>query len=105
MQHIKHMRWSPYRIPFRTNFTTAHGTLNTRQGAIVEIITDDDLIGVGEIAPMPQFAGGDLPTALAPLPLLSSQLLGWKLLDALNFLYTAPTGLPLLRSVAWRVPY
>ncbi len=94
MQHIKHMRWSPYRIPFRTNFTTAHGTLNTRQGAIVEIITDDDLIGVGEIAPMPEFAGDDLPTALAPLPLLSSQLLGWELLDALNFLYTAPTGLP-----------
>jgi len=94
MQHIKHMRWSPYRIPFRTNFTTAHGILNARQGAIVEIVTNDDLTGVGEIAPMPEFAGDDLLTALAPLPLLSSQLLGWELLDAINFLYTEATELP-----------
>ena len=94
MQRIKHIRWFPYRIPFCTNFTTAHGILNAREGAIVEIITTDDLAGIGEIAPMPEFAGDDLRTALAPLPLLSSQLLSWDLLDAINFLYTETTGLP-----------
>jgi o-succinylbenzoate synthase len=94
MHYIKHMRYFPYRIPFRTAFTTAHGILTVREGAIVEITTNDDLTGIGEIAPMPEFAGDDLRTALAPLPLLSSQLLGWELLDALNFLYTDMPDLP-----------
>jgi L-Ala-D/L-Glu epimerase len=94
MQRIKHIHWFPYRIPFRASFTTAHGTLTARVGAIVEIITDDDLSGIGEIAPMPEFAGDDLDTALASLPRLSSQFLGWQLLDALNFLYTEVAGLP-----------
>jgi L-alanine-DL-glutamate epimerase-like enolase superfamily enzyme len=94
MQYIKHIRYFPYRIPFRTAFTTAHGILTMREGAIVEITTNDDLTGIGEIAPMPEFAGDDLRTALAPLPLLSSQLLGWELLDALNFLYTDMPDLP-----------
>jgi o-succinylbenzoate synthase len=88
------MRYFPYRIPFRTAFTTAHGILTVREGAIVEITTNDDLTGIGEIAPMPEFAGDDLRTALAPLPLLSSQLLGWELLGALNFLYTDMPDLP-----------
>jgi o-succinylbenzoate synthase len=88
MQCIKHIYYFPYRIPFRTDFITAHGILTGREGAIVEIVTNDDLVGIGEIAPMPEFAGDDLRTALAPLPLLASQLIGWELLDALNFLYT-----------------
>jgi L-Ala-D/L-Glu epimerase len=88
------MRYFPYRIPFRTAFTTAHGILTVREGAVVEITTNDDLTGIGEIAPMPEFAGDDLRTAFAPLPLLSSQLLGWELLDALNFLYTDMPDLP-----------
>jgi len=94
MQCIKHIRCFPYRIPFRTDFTTAHGTLTAREGVIVEIVTNDDLTGIGEIAPMPEFAGDDLPTALAPLPLLSSQLIGRSLFDALDFLYTDGSGLP-----------
>jgi L-Ala-D/L-Glu epimerase len=93
MQCIKHMRWFPYRIPFRTDFITAHGILTAREGAIVEIVTNDDLTGIGEIAPMPEFAGDDLRTALAPLPRLASQLIGWELFDALDFLY-ADADLP-----------
>lgn len=94
MQYIKNIRWFPYRIPFRTSFTTAHGVLTTRDGAIVEIVTDTNLSGVGEIAPMPDFAGDDLTIALAPLPLLSSQLCGREISDAINFLSTETFRFP-----------
>lgn len=94
MQHIKYIRWFPYQIPFRASFTTAHGTLHIREGAIVEVITDNDLSGIGEIAPLPEFAGDNFATALAPLSRLSTQLLGWQLLDALVFLYTEESDLP-----------
>ena len=94
MQHIKTIRWFPYSIPFHTSFITAHGVLTVREGTIVEIVTDNNLSGIGEIAPMPDFAGDDLNTALAPLPMLSSQLHGRELSHALNFLYTETPGLP-----------
>jgi o-succinylbenzoate synthase len=94
MQHIKTIHWFPYKIPFRTTFTTAHGTLIKREGAIVEIVTEYNLSGIGEIAPLPEFAGDDLPTALAPLPGLSSQLCGKDLLAALTSLYTMGHKLP-----------
>jgi o-succinylbenzoate synthase len=94
MQRIKIIRWSLYKIPFRAIFTTAHGVLAAREGAIVEIVTDNNLSGCGEIAPLPEFAGDDLSTALAPLPELSSQLYGRDLLDALAFLYTKACELP-----------
>ncbi len=94
MQRIKTIHWFPYRLPFRTSFTTAHGILTAREGAIVEIVTENLLSGIGEIAPLPEFAGDDLSTALAPLPALSSQLCGKDLLTALNFLYTRSRELP-----------
>ncbi len=94
MQYIKNIRWFPYTIPFCSSFTTAHGTLNVRNGAIVEVIVDNNLSGFGEIAPMPEFAGDDLNTAITPLSTLSSQLSGRALSDAINFLYTETPGLP-----------
>lgn len=57
-------------------------------------MTDNNLSGSGEIAPLPAFAGDDLPTALAPLPELSSQLCGRDLLAAINSLYTRAHELP-----------
>ena len=88
------MRWFPYKIPFCSSFTTAHGILTTRRGAIVEIVTENNLSGIGEIAPLPEFAGDDLFTALAPLPMFSSQLCGRELLKAINMLYTQASELP-----------
>ncbi len=91
---VAQVRCFPYRIPLHSNFTTAHNVLNARTGAIVEISSDNHLSGIGEIAPLPDFAGDDLSTALAPLSTFSSQLCGRDLLDALNFLYAEAHALP-----------
>jgi o-succinylbenzoate synthase len=94
MQRIKNIHWYPYRIPLRSRFTTAHGSLTRREGAIIEVITEDGLSGIGESAPLPEFAGDDLGTALAPLPTLSAQLRGKTLTEALALLYAISAELP-----------
>ncbi len=76
----------PYALPFRTPISTAHGALKVREGAIVEIITSGDLVGYGEIAPLPTFGGDDLATALAPLPAIIAGLLGEQIAEALDTL-------------------
>lgn len=68
---ITALRWRPYRILFTSPFTTAHGTLTVREWAIVEIMTEEGIIGIGEIAPLPAIGGEELATALAPLPTLA----------------------------------
>ncbi len=94
MQRIKNIHWYPYRIPLRSRFTTAHGALSRREGAIIEVITEDGLCGAGESAPLPEFAGDDLGAVLAPLPVLSAQLHGKTLSQALSLLYASSTKLP-----------
>jgi len=68
---ITDLRWYPYRVPFRRPIVTAHGTLETRVGAIVELVTDAGKVGIGEIAPPPNFSR-TLEDALAPLPILAA---------------------------------
>jgi L-Ala-D/L-Glu epimerase len=94
MQRIENVVWYPYRIPLRSRFTTPHGSLTAREGAIVEVIVEGGLSGVGEIAPLPEFAGNDLETALTPLPALSGQLKSKTPADALAFLYAGSPELP-----------
>lgn len=94
MQRIKNIHWYLYRIPLRSPFTTAHGSLSRREGAIIEVITEDGLFGVGESAPLPEFAGDDLETALAPLPTLAAQLRGKTLDEALALLDASSAELP-----------
>jgi L-Ala-D/L-Glu epimerase len=94
MQRIKHLEWNPYSIPLRSRFVTAHGSLNRREGVMIEVITDGGLAGIGESAPLPEFAGNDLRTALAPLPSLAAQLPGKTLTEALAFLYATSDDLP-----------
>jgi o-succinylbenzoate synthase len=91
---IEYIRWFPYTIPLRSNFSTAHSVLTARTGAIVEIVCDNNLSGNGEIAPLPDFAGDDLSTALAPLPTFSPEFYGRTPLDALDFLYMMTHVLP-----------
>jgi o-succinylbenzoate synthase len=91
---IEHIRWFPYTIPLRSNFSTAHSVLTARTGAIIEVVCDNDLSGNGEIAPLPDFAGDDLSTALAPLPAFSLDLYGRTPLEALDFLYMRAHSLP-----------
>jgi o-succinylbenzoate synthase len=70
---ITDLRWYPYRVPFRRPIAIAHGTLEAREGAVVELVTDAGTVGVGEIAPPPGF-GRTLEEALAPLPALAAAI-------------------------------
>lgn len=64
----------PYRIPFLRSFSTAHGTMMGREGAMLELMTDEGIRGVGEIAPLPEFGGSGLALARAQWPQLAALL-------------------------------
>jgi o-succinylbenzoate synthase len=90
------LKVQPYDIPLRTPLTTAHGTLTTRQGAILEIVTAEGITGIGEIAPLPEFGGGTLNDALAALhqsPIIND-LESKGPDEALDCLYRAGNSLP-----------
>lgn len=91
---IENVVWHPYHIPLRGSFTTAHGVLTIRAGAVVEIQTTAGMTGIGEIAPLPAFGGGTLHAALACLPEIVSHIQGKQLADALELLYTEMHTLP-----------
>ncbi|WP_165423371.1 o-succinylbenzoate synthase [Ktedonosporobacter rubrisoli] len=76
------LHWYPYCIPLRNGFTTAHGPLHKRAGAIVELITSAGIHGLGEIAPLPEFAGSNLCEALSVLPALAASWPGLTLKQA-----------------------
>ena len=81
--NIVDIRWHPYRIPFAHSFATAHGTITAREGAIVEVTTDQGITGIGEIAPLPEFAGSSLAEICKPLPAIAAYLRGKTALEAL----------------------
>jgi L-alanine-DL-glutamate epimerase-like enolase superfamily enzyme len=57
---ISEIQWWGYRIPFLDSFTTTHGAMTQREGIIVQVTTESGIPGIGEIAPLPAFAGGSL---------------------------------------------
>ncbi|HEU5228523.1 MAG TPA: o-succinylbenzoate synthase [Ktedonobacteraceae bacterium] len=77
-------QWRSYRLPLRNSFTTAHNVLAAREGAIVEVITDEGIIGRGEIAPLPEFGSGTLAQAVVALPAMAAQLHSCQLNEALD---------------------
>jgi o-succinylbenzoate synthase len=68
----------------------------TREGAIVEISTAEGITAIGEIAPMPDFGGGNLTYALTALHQSSivNDLLSKGLYEAMDCLYAAVDSLP-----------
>ena len=52
--NIIRVRWTAYRVPFRTPYTTSQGTATHREGLLVELSADDGCIGLGEAAPTPE---------------------------------------------------
>jgi len=63
MMKITDIHWKSYRVPFASTFTTAHGEMAMREGAIVIITAYDGTRGIGEIAPLPEFGGDTLINA------------------------------------------
>ncbi len=90
------IQWQTYSLPFASSFSTAHGAMATREGAIITITTDVGIIGIGEMAPLPEFGGGTLAEACDALATIATRLHGNPLDTALQALQQV--SLP--RSVA-----
>lgn len=54
-----------YRRPFRRSLQTHHGTWAVREGIIVKLTDVDGRVGLGEIAPLPNFGSETLEDAMA----------------------------------------
>src|SRR5438874_10686766 len=80
------IEWYMYRMPFLHKFHTAHGVMDSREGMIVEVITDEGITGIGEIAPLPTFKGGSLANACSLLPELAGRLDHTTFYEALELL-------------------
>ncbi len=105
MQCIKTIRWFSYKIPFRSSFTTAHGVLTAREGAIVEVVTENNLSGIGEIAPLPSSLA---MTSLRHLRLYLHSLHNFVVETSQQLSISYIPGhlnCLLLLSVAWRALY
>jgi len=60
--------------------------MRVREGAIIELATTQGLVGIGEIAPLPDFVGGTLADVLRLLPDVTACLQGKTLRDAFQWL-------------------
>src|SRR2546429_9821738 len=78
------IQWDTYRLPFLHKFHTTHGVIDFREGMIVQVITNEGITGIGEIAPLPTFNGGSLADALLILPELVGHLHHSTLYEALE---------------------
>lgn len=89
MLTITGIRWQAYSIPFRAPLQTAHGSLTTREGYIIDVWADERWIGSGEAAPLPSFGGASLAATQSALATWSSRLRGLTVAEALDLLDTA----------------
>jgi o-succinylbenzoate synthase len=80
------IQWHNYRLPFLHRFNTAHGVMDAREGIIVQVTINEGISGIGEIAPLPTFVGGNLTDACSLLPVLAARLRHKTLREALELL-------------------
>lgn len=71
--------WQPFRLPLRSPFGAAHGSLHEREGLLVHIVTPDGEYGRGEASPLPSFAGGGISETAEALATIAKQLRGQPL--------------------------
>ncbi len=86
LMKIIDIQWHMYRLPFLHTFHTAHGVMDTREGMIVQVTTNEGITGIGEIAPLRTFNGGSLADACSLLPELAGHLDHTTLYEALELL-------------------
>ncbi|GAC1392389.1 MAG: dipeptide epimerase [Ktedonobacteraceae bacterium] len=87
---ITDVHWQTYRLPFTSNFSTAHGAMDMREGAIITIITDEGIRGIGEIAPLAEFGSGTLSDAYKAVSIMITRLRGSTLDTALQTMQRTP---------------
>lgn len=91
---ITDIQWHPYRVPFVHSFRTAHGILTERVGMLVRVRLATGIVGIGEIAPLPEFSGGTLAQAASALPALATQLQNMSLPEALDAIASLTRDIP-----------
>jgi o-succinylbenzoate synthase len=83
---ITGISYRTYRLPFVRPFSTAHGTLTAREGAILTLMTSEGVTGIGEVAPFPGLSEETLTEALTALEARIPRLRGMPLETALALL-------------------
>ena len=73
---VARLTCTPYRIPFHRPFVTAHGNQIERRGVLLQLRTDNGLVGLGEAAPIPGSAPRAWSDAAALLEALQASLPG-----------------------------
>ncbi|MGE5596577.1 MAG: o-succinylbenzoate synthase [Hyphomicrobiales bacterium] len=63
MPRIRRVRWRPFRIPFRREFRAAYGTIDAREGFVVQAEDAEGHSGLGEALPLTAFTGETLDDA------------------------------------------
>ena len=76
---VARLTCTPYRIPFHQPFVTAHGIQTERRGVVLQLRTDNGLVGLGEAAPIPGSAPRARSDAAALLESLQASLPGRRL--------------------------
>jgi len=89
---ILDIHWQTYSLPFAQSFNTAHGAMAVREGAILMLMTDTGLLGIGEIAPLPAFGGETLVAACEALAEGIPRLRESPLDTALQVIQNMPRG-------------
>ena len=76
---VARLACTPYCIPFRQPFATAHGTHTERRGFLLQLHTDTGLVGLGEAAPIPGSAPRAWSDAATLLEAVQESLSGKRL--------------------------
>ncbi len=64
LSHIAAVRWRPFRLPMTHRFEAASGTLDDREGVLLELHDADGTTGIGEASPMASLGGGSCEDVL-----------------------------------------
>ncbi|MBI4213298.1 MAG: mandelate racemase/muconate lactonizing enzyme family protein [Chloroflexi bacterium] len=95
---IESFAWTTFRIPLVADFTTAHGPLRVREGALIRI-TAGGIEAYGEASTVPGFPGPGPDQIVVPLEQLGRAILGKQSHEAAPYLAQA-RGSPAARVAA-----
>lgn len=91
---LTHCTFTPYRLPLRQPWASARGGFVVREGWLVRLVTDAELIGYGDCAPLPQAGTEGMDSAVACLSDWAATLPGLSLEAALGRIAVSAAGAP-----------
>jgi o-succinylbenzoate synthase len=97
---IAGLRWTPYALPFATVLQTAQAAWRTREGVILQLITEDGITGAGDVAPLSTHGTAAQADCLAALDRIAPGLLGVDLDDVASMIETMLRREPRLAPLA-----